>query len=125
MLDVNAWVRNKLEASTALVALLGSTDQIMFGYPNTFSILPIVTFTEMNQPHALFSDDTPTTVESFIQVDVWTDDSGTTSIAIAVDLIMIGLLWGCEYSSDVPEPDTKFRHRVMRYRRQLTAEDLV
>jgi hypothetical protein len=124
MLDVKAWVRGKLEADAALLALLGSADQICFEYPNTFSILPIVTYMEMNQSTAEYVEDAPITVETYFAIDVWTDDNGTTAVAMAIDSVMIGLLFDLEYSGDTPEPDTRFRHRVMRYRRQLTAEDL-
>ena len=125
MLDIDAWVLTKLEGDTTLVSILGSTDQIMYEYPNSFDVLPIVTYKEINQPHAQFGDNTLTAVESYFELHVWTDDTGTTAIAQAIDNIMIGLFYACEYNSPVPEPDTKFRHRVMRYRRQLTAEDLV
>ena len=124
MFDVNGWLRWKLEGDSALVALLGSADQIMFGYPRSFEVLPIVTFSEMNQPHATYDDDAPITVESYVQIDVWTDDSGTTAIAQAIDALMQTLLFNCEYSSDVPEPDTLFRHRAMRYRRIVSEEDV-
>jgi hypothetical protein len=125
MLDVDAWIRTKLEGDAALVALLGSTDQIMYEYPNTFAVVPIVTYQEFNQPHGTFGDDAPTNAESYVGIDIWNNDNGTTAIAEAIDTIMVGLFYACEYNAPVPEPDTKFRHRVMRYRRQLTAEDLV
>jgi hypothetical protein len=124
VLDVNAWLNTKLSQDAAVLAIVGDVNRIIFGYPNTFVQLPIVTFQEMNQPTMVYDDDAPVTVESYVQIDIWTDENGTTTLAQAVDAVMIGLLWDCEYSADVPEPDTKYRHRAMRYRRQLTAEDL-
>ena len=124
MLDTDVWLRTKLEGDAPLVALLGSTDQIVYDYPNSFEIMPLVTYKELNQPHGTFGDDVPTNVESYIEIDVWNDDNGTTDIAKAIDVIMIALFYACEYNAPVPEPDTKLRHRVMRYRRQIDAEDL-
>ena len=125
MIDVDSWIRLKLEGNTPLITLLGSTDQVMYEYPNSFEIVPIVTYKELNQPHADFGDDAPVNVESYLEIDIWNDDNGTTAIAQAIDTIMIGIYYACEYNAPVPEPDTTRRHRVMRYRRQVSAEDLV
>jgi hypothetical protein len=124
MIDTDAWLRTKLEGDAPLVALLGSTDQIVYEYPNRFGAVPIVTYKELNQPNGTFSDDAPINVESYVEISVWNDDNGTNEIAIAIDSVMTSLFYACEYNAPVPEPDTKFRHRVMRYRRQICAEDL-
>ena len=124
MLDILAWINWKLSSDAGVLAIVGSANQIVFGYPRSFELIPIITFQEVNQAHAVYDDDAPITFESAIQIDLWTDDNGTTALMLAVDTVMIGLLFDCEYSADVPEPDTAMRHRVMRYRRQLTAEDV-
>lgn len=124
MLDVNAWIYKSLIEDFDLIQLLGDETHIFFGYPRSFTTLPIVTFQELNQAHELYDDDAPLSVTSYVQIDIWTDDNGPTEIMIKVDKVMQSLLFNCEYSADTPEPDTLFRHRAMRYRRQLIAEDL-
>jgi hypothetical protein len=124
MLNVDAWLLTKMEESTPLVGILGSTDRIVYEYPNSFGTMPIVTYKELNQPHGSFGDNAPVNVESYVEISVWNNDNGTIEIAQAIDDLMVELFYACEYNAPVPEPDTKLRHRVMRYRRQLTAEDL-
>ncbi len=124
MLDINRYVYTLLSTNAALLALVGTSDHIFFGFPNSFKLLPIVTFYELNQTTLEYVDNAPIMRDTFMQIEVWTDNSGTTAIAQAVDNVMIAALFDCDFSSDTPEPDTKLRHRVMRYRRQLTAEDI-
>ena len=126
MLDVEAWIKTKLEAGTALVALLGSTDRIVHGYPNSFSHLPLVTFEEISQNGLPlgYADDKAFADESAIEINVW-NFNDTITIAIEIDKIMRDDLWFFRfYSADVTDPDVKIRHRVMRYRRPLAASDL-
>lgn len=126
MLGVKAKVFSALTGDAILVGLLGSASKIQFYYPNDFNTLPIVTYQEINQadePQGYW-DDTPNSVESTIQIDVWVSSGSTTNIVSRIDQIMHGLLFNVDYSADMYEPDTKIQHRVMRYRRSFTADDL-
>jgi len=123
MLDVKKFVYDSLKADTALVAALGSNTKIQYFYPNSFNTLPIITYQETNNRNADFFDNKPFSDESTIQIDVWTNVS-TTAIAKLVDSVMQNLLFTRDFSSDVPNPDEKIFHRVMRYRRTFTADDL-
>jgi len=126
MLDVKKYVYAALKNDSTLVALLGSNTKIQFYYPNDFNILPIVTYQELNQTDEQqgYFDNIPTSVESTIQIDVWVSSTGITPIVESCDRIMHGLLFNVDFSSDLYEPDTKIQHRVMRYRRSFTADDL-
>jgi hypothetical protein len=126
MLDVKKYVYSALKNDATLVALLGSNTKIQFYYPNDFNTLPIVTYQELNQPDEQqgYFDNIPTSVESTIQIDVWVSSTGITPIVQSIDNIMHGLYFNTDFSSDLYEPDTKIQHRVMRYRRSFTADDL-
>lgn len=124
MIDVNAYVYKLLSTDATILSIVGTTSHVFFGYPNSFQVLPIVSFYELNQGTSLSKDNQPAVWETFFQIDVWTNNAGTTALAQAVDNVMTSNFFDCEYSSDTPEPDSKLRHRVLRYRRQLTAEDL-
>jgi hypothetical protein len=127
MLEVKAWVYGKLCASTALITALGNVDRIEFFYPqNPAADFPKLTYSEPNQPSDANYDDKPTGVESTIEIHVWSAaNMPTTPICKIVDLIMIGLYFNVDESVDYQEPDTRINHRVLRYRRLLTALDLL
>lgn len=128
MMEVKAKVYTSLKNDAALVALLGSTNQIVFYYPNSFTTLPIVCYQELNQSDEDqgYWDNAPHSVESNIQIDVYTvHGTSTTAICKAVDSVMHGLLFNVDFSGDLYEKDEKIQHRVIRYRRSFIAEDLV
>lgn len=124
MLDVKKYVYSALKNDSALVALLGSNTKIQFYYPNDFNVLPIVTYQELDQTDIEYYDNSPAAVESTIQIDVWVSSAGIVDIVQSIDDIMHGLLFNVDFSADLYEPDTKIQHRVMRYRRSFTADDL-
>ena len=126
MLDVKKYVYAALKNDAPLIALLGSTAKVQFYYPNDFTALPVVTYQELNQSDEQqgYFDNVPTSVESTIQIDAWVSSTGLAPIVVCIDNIMHGLLFNTDFSSDVYEPDTKIQHRVMRYRRSFTADDL-
>lgn len=124
MLDVKKYVYSALKNDTTLVALLGSASKIQFYYPNDFNLLPIVTYQELNQSDNDYFDNAPFSVESTIQIDIWVAGTGLVPIIQSVDNVMHSLFFNIDFSSDLYEPDTKIQHRVMRYRRSFTADDL-
>ncbi len=126
MLDVKKKVYAALKADSALVSLLGSDAKIQFYYPNSFAALPVVTYQELNQAdeNQGYWDNSPNSVESTIQVDVWVSSGTTTDVVKRIDAVMHGLLFNTDFSEDLYEPDTKIQHRVLRYRRSFTADDL-
>ena len=128
MLEVKAWIVAKWKANAALVAAVGSTDRIEYAPSVTYPIttFPRLTYIESNQPSAANYDNAPTAVDSTIECHVWTaDGASTTTIAEALDVVMIANLFNVDFSEDFIEPGTRVNHRVLRYRRLLTALDLV
>lgn len=128
MMEVKAKVYTALKNDSALVTLLGSANQIVFYYPNDFKALPVVCYREDNQTDEDqgYWDNAPHSVESAIQIDIYTaHNTSTTAISKAVDNVMHGLLFNVDFSGDLYEKDEKIQHRVIRYRRSFIAEDLV
>jgi len=123
MLDTKAYVYNILKNDAALVAALGSATKIQYAYPNAFNALPIVTYMESNNRMTDWYDDTPAAEESTITVDVWANVS-TSALSKLVDTALAAVLYTRDFAADVPDPDTKIFHKVLRYRRTFTADDL-
>lgn len=126
MLKVKAWVYGKLTGYAPLTTALGSPSKIVEGYPDVFTIMPLVCYQEISQDQNANYDNAGKSYESTVQVDVWTAlNSSTTDIASIVADLLEGLLFNLDMAGDIPEPGAKLRHKVMRFRRSLVADDLV
>jgi hypothetical protein len=124
MLDVKSSIYTMLSTDATLLTLV-PVDQITATYPNKITITPMILFRETNQPATGYYDDAPQAGDSVITVDVYTQiGESTTEIIQRLDQLFENVLWHCEFSSDVPDPDANMNHRVLRYRRIMTAEDL-
>ena len=117
MLNSKAYVYNILNT-----ALTGQAT-VVYMYPNDFNALPVVTYQETNNMNADFYDDSPFSDEISVQIDVWANSS-TTALAQTVDAAMKSNLFARDFAGDMPEPDAKIFHKVLKYRRKLTADDL-
>lgn len=117
MLNSKAYVYGILNT-----ALTGQAT-VVYMYPNDFNALPVVTYQEANNMNADFYDDQPFSDEISVQIDVWANVS-TTALSQLVDTAMKNNLFARDFAGDVPEPDTKIFHKVLKYRRKLTADDL-
>jgi hypothetical protein len=116
MIGVKKIVYDLMRNNAALVTALGNASKIVYMYPQNFNSLPLVTYQEVNQQDTEWAENLPTASESTIQIDVWTGENvSTTAIVTAVDNIFIGELWTRTFSADVPDPDVRIQHRVIRY----------
>lgn len=119
-LDVKTWVYGKLTSNAALLQLVPVT-QILSAWPNAFGKVPIVTLMESGQMNGSFADDAAIANDVTLELHVFTAYTvSTTTIAKAVDVVMSGLKFTLTFSSELSEPQTKVRHRVMRYLRGST-----
>lgn len=123
MLDTKAYVYGILKNDAPLVAALGSASKIQYAYPNAFNALPIITYLESNNRTTDWYDDTPAAEESTITVDVWANVS-TSALTKLVDAALAAVFYTRDFAADVPDPDAKIFHKVLRYRRTFTADDL-
>ena len=125
MLDIKTYVYGKLTGSSSLIAAVGSTDHIFFGWPQTFETLPTISFREEDQSGLAYFDDSIDEYRSTIIVDLFTSSSvSTTTIANLIDNVMTNIFFALEFSSDVLESDSRLNHRSIRYSRAFlsTAE---
>ncbi len=122
-LDSNSWVYGKLSTNTALLALV-PLGQIQRSYPNSFKNTPIVAYTPSNQMNAVVSDNVPVGNDIYVDIHVFVDyTASTTAIAQAVDVVMTGLRFTLSFSSELPEPQNKIRHLIMKYSRGSVNSD--
>lgn len=113
----------KIHAYNLLASAIGANATVLYNYPNDFNALPVVTYLETNCRMVRWFDNAPYAYESTIQVDVWANVS-TTALVKLIDTAFAADYYTLDFSSDVPEPDVKIFHRVLRYRRAFTADDL-
>lgn len=125
-MDVKPWIVAKLKADSAFLAAIGTADKLQFYYPQSFNELPVVTYAETNQPTTEYTDDAELGAESSLEFHVWTAPNVSTSPIIKeLDRVLRSYLFNRDFSADFQEADTRINHRVLRYRRMLTALDLV
>ena len=126
MLATKPWIYGKMANDSALIALLGSTDNITDAWPEVFTIFPMVIYTEDNQSDWEWRDNTPSGSDCRIKIDIFTklDGPTTTNIGINIARIMGGLSFGCGKNGEVPDQTEGVRHRVMRFNRALVTSNI-
>lgn len=127
MIRAKEYVSAKLIASTPLTTALGSASHILFGFPNSFESMPMVTYMEIEQADADRADDVSYAQSVKMQLDVWVDSAitgSTTGICELVDTVMQAAGFSLVFSSDILDEDIRILHRVMRYAAKLRADDI-
>lgn len=103
----------KPEIFTALKAL-GYT--CLQGSQETFSKVPAITFSIGDKSARYELDNTPSAYDVEVVVDVWANDSVTTSrIANEVEVAMRGIDYRLTYSADVAAPEGTLCHTSLRF----------
>jgi hypothetical protein len=124
MIDTGSLVFDALCGDTTLVALLGSTDQIVPSYPEEITTFPLVIFRELDQPDSEFADNLPTNNNSTYSVDVFARDDTPTPISVAVANIFRDMYWSCIFNTDIPDASTGVRHRTMHFTKMVWSSEL-
>lgn len=122
-LDTKKYFYNLLMNNAALVTALGTDARILDAYPDSFTTFPVLAYSEINSRNLEFFDNVALSDEVTFQVDLF-HTASTTAIAKLINSILEPLLFTRDFSQDVPNTDSKIYHRVMRYRRAFTADDL-
>jgi hypothetical protein len=116
--DFKSWVRGKLIASTALTALVPA-GQILSAWPNVFTTLPMLTLLEAGQSNGQFADNQPFGNDSVLEFHVFTAYTDSTlPISQELDKVLTSLRYTLAMTMEVPEPQQKVRHRVLRFSRE-------
>jgi len=126
MINAKSYVRAGLVADAAIIAAVGSSERIIFEYPQTFESLPLITYTEVDQHDGDTADNQPYAWRVIMQVDVWVDRASgtTTTLSGLVADRMQALGFSLSYSSDVPDPDERILHKVLRFAGAFMPDDL-
>jgi hypothetical protein len=113
MNNIKSSIVSAMKTATALYTLIA--DRFYFHYPDNFNTLPCVSYFELNNAGNLFADDVEIGSEIIFQVDVWNTGS-TSSVAQAVDTIMVANGFVRVNAVDLFEKDTKMHHKSMKYK---------
>jgi hypothetical protein len=115
---------NILSTDVTILSLVGSVDRIYFGYPDSFEKVPVIAYIEDNAPPADWADNMPYSKESQVTIDIYTAKNiSTTALVDAVEQALLKNLYGITFSGDVPEPNIKLQHRVIKAVRKFTELD--
>lgn len=122
--DTEAYIYSKLSTDAALLALVGDTDHISGTHPENITVFPYILYREELQDDREFADNLPLASTSAMVIDIYVKDADTYPYAKAVHTLFSADFWTCEYSSDVPDPQVRVKHRNMRFKRLLFAGDI-
>lgn len=117
--DVKVQVRSALLANSDLLSLLGKdrfgNDPIYQSKAADPEKFPRITFFEVDNSDAKFSDDHSIASLVVVQIDIWSKGS-TSAIAGQVDTTMKALGYMRSSSPDFYEDDIGVYHKAMRFR---------
>lgn len=111
MISLNKNIFNKLNE----IKELGIVKSVNYSYPETFASLPCITFYEVNNSIAKFTEDDEYLCEINYVIDIWAKSyEEIDNIAIKVNEKLKEIDFTREVSYDVPSEDIK--HKFMRFK---------
>jgi hypothetical protein len=119
-LDINTWIKGKLDADSVLTGLLGVGHVIYKYIQNATTGLPIVTYAleSQNDTPSGFNDNHQHNIDAIVELGVWTDFKyNHIQICQAVDRIMKANGFSLLFAGDIPDSKINVKHEVLRYRR--------
>lgn len=122
------WILQKLRNDAAMQSVFGAGFIIYLNEPNDFTILPIMTYYEADQGDPIdgWFDNDNVHADEVINFDLWFPKSSDLIPAlVAIDGVMKANLFTRKLNSDVPEPNSKIRHRTMQYSRVISNAGLI
>jgi len=122
--NIKTWITGKLLADSTFTTAIGGQTHFFYGYPNSFSTLPVVAYSESGHSTTGYFDDASTAVESALTFDIYTNTS-TSTVFDALASVMAANFFNLDFSTDLYETDAKMHHKTARFRRTVRSEDLV
>lgn len=114
MVDVNA------EAEKTLSKL---DCKVEYYYPEKFNKLPIVSFYNLTERPGFACDNTESTQNGTVAIDIWADDpQDCGNIGLQVNKLMGDDNWGREFSRDL-KPENGVYHRTMRFTKYFILQE--
>lgn len=123
-MNVKEWLVAKLLANSALMALIGGTSHFVFFYPDSFSTLPMLTYSESLNADTEYFDDVPKASRVVYTFDIYSKTS-TSAIYDALKAAMNALLFNQDFATDLYETVTKIHHKNIRFSRTIRTDDLI
>lgn len=107
MIDIN------YEAEKTLSSL---SCTVVYQHPRDFTALPCVSYYNVTEHGALYSDNAEDVQSGYVQVDVWAKEPKECGdLTLEVNDVMTLGGFVREMSADVPESDGKIYHKTMRF----------
>jgi len=127
LLNADVWVYSALATDAAVSASLTGGAGVVLIFPNDFEILPVLTYTVTQSVSTMdIWDDQPHGNDVVATLDIYTrNDALTRAIEVAVDAVMVGLLFNLDFREPLGDPSAKTQHVSLRYSRSgVLAEDV-
>jgi len=129
MLQTKAFFYGKLSTDSALISLLGSTNNISDAWPEVVNTFPMVIIMDDNQRDWEFVDNKPKGSSVTVTIHIFTKAKAgaptTSAIGSAVALVFYNLDFACTSNGEVSDPVPDVRHRIMRFSRELFPSELI
>ena len=128
LLDAETWVYGKLSTDAALTLALAGGEGVVKSFPNDFNMLPSLPYSVSQSVSNMDNwDDQAVANDVIVTLDVYTANAALTRpIEVALDAVMVGLLFNMDFREAIGDESAKTQHVSMRYSRMaVMAEDLV
>lgn len=97
---------------------------VVYQHPRDFTSLPVVSYYNVTEHGALYTDNTEDIQSGYVQVDVWTAAAKECGdLTLRVNDIMTADGYMREMSADVPENDGKVYHKTMRFHKYFILKE--
>jgi hypothetical protein len=128
LLDADTWIYGKLSTDAAVISAVYGGEGIVKIFPNDFAMLPSVPYA-VSQSVSMMDvwDDGPQANDEIVTLDIYVrNDAFTRPIEVALDAVMVGLLFNLDFREPLGDPSAKTQHVSLRYSRQgVLQEDVV
>lgn len=124
MLKVKEFLYSYLKNDATLQTLLTPQGKLCYAWPSSFSILPVISYQEVNQAASEYFDNMPASYDCSIQIDIFTaKGTSTYDISNRIDELLKAKKWHLQYSADIFN-ESNLGHKVLRYTNTITSGDL-
>jgi hypothetical protein len=127
MLATKSYLYSKLSTDAGLLALVGSSDNIVDAWPEEILTFPIVIYQDDNQSDGEYADNKPTMSRIRYKIDIFSKIDGVTNseIGLQVARFFRDEFFNCGTNGEMQDVTEGVRHRVMRFSRELFTSDII
>ena len=97
-------------------ALSGLECTVVYQHPRDFTAMPAVSYYNVAERCALYTDNEESVQSGYVQTDVWAAEAAECGrLAMRVNDAMTAAGFTREMSADIPETDGRIYHKTMRF----------